>query len=75
MKYRWPDHMKKSYGTPAEFRKIKRKQVREAYAAVHELLIGCAFTPAGRNISTALEALLQAKEQLSVKNFHKQHGN
>lgn len=68
---KWPDHMRKHYGTPAEFRKAKRREAREAYKAVHELLIGCAFTPAGRHITVALEEIRKAREALGVKNFKK----
>lgn len=67
----WPDYMRKSYGSPADFRKLKRKEVRAAERAAHDLLIGCAFTPAGRNIVIALEALRAARKELGVKNFKK----
>lgn len=63
--------MRKHYGTPAEFRKTKRREARAAYDAVHTLLVGCAFTPAGRHITAALEEIRQARVKLQVKNFKK----
>jgi len=67
----WPDHIRNIYGTPAEFRKKKRLEVRVAERALLQLLRGCAFTQGGRDIVIALNAIREAKKKLSVKNFHK----
>lgn len=63
-----PDHVKKDFPTMHAWRSHKRRQAKIARRAVHDLLIGCAFTPA-RQIGVILGEMDRVIEELSVKNW------
>ena len=64
MKMKYPKH---AYPNARTFRVKKRADVRKALAAISELRVGCAYTPAEEKIKEAADALELAKEMMSVR--------
>jgi hypothetical protein len=64
-----PKYVRHYVATLRGFRCLKRREVRMTLEILHELQRGCAYTPAQREISTAVELLMAARRKMSVKNW------
>lgn len=64
----FPAHMKKEFPTIHSWRKHKRAQAKIAKKAIHDLLIGCAYTPA-KNVGMMHQMIDEVVEQLSIKQW------
>ena len=55
--------------TTRKWREKKRAELRKVDKALHDLLLGCAYTPIDLHVSTMRESVAQAKELLSQRHW------
>ena len=58
-----------AYWSTRAFRISKRSEIRDVLASCRALRIGCAYTPAYKNIVAAIGLLEKAKELMNVRNW------
>lgn len=64
-----PDWLARLYGSSRRFKSTKRQHLREVERALSDLTMGCAFTPAYKEIDAMRKAVKAAKAKMSVKSW------
>lgn len=64
-----PRHIIKNHGSTRKFKSDKRRDLKRAINAVGNLRLGCAYTPALKEIVEVFTLLEKARKKLSVKNW------
>lgn len=64
-----PAYMLKKYGTARNYKKEKRRQLREVKRALNSFRFGMAYCPAYKEVERAIDEIDAALEKVSVQNW------
>ena len=68
-KSKFPDHLLAHYGSGRAFKATKRANARDVDHALDDLMTGCAFSPAYREIDEMRKLIRNVRHKISEKEW------